>query len=111
MIILVIKREHLQKNTDHCVCVCHSIFGTSEFGTLLVNKQIIVRAKGEKFFNLLKRLKNFISTMYRMKRTCAYIKKQFEYLFFQEDKHNSSRFPGFPGDFKIPVDFQDFQEL
>ena len=37
--------------------------------------------------------------MYHMKRTCAYIKKEFEYLFFQEDKQNSSRFPGVPGDF------------
>ena len=49
--------------------------------------------------------------MYHMKRTCAYIEKEFEYLFFQEDKQNSSRFPGFPGDFKIPVDFQEFQEF
>ena len=78
----------LQKNAHHCVI---QFLELAEFGTSLVNKQIILRAKRERFF---KRLNKIISTMYHMKRTCAYYKKEFEYLFFQDDKQNSSRFPG-----------------
>ena len=46
--------------------------------------------------------------MYRMKRTCANIKKEFDYLFFQEHEQNSSRFPGFPGDFRNSSRFSGF---
>ena len=49
MITLVMKRtgyDELQKNADHCVIQSLEL---AEFGTLLVNKQIIIRAKRENF--------------------------------------------------------------